>query len=72
MAIEHTFIYKGDLKTRTLTALWAIREKCLECMGWNVAEVRRCPSIDCALFPFRFGKRPKSVTEDEKTLYSGG
>jgi len=66
VAVEHTFIYKGGLKTKKLTALWAIREKCLECMGWNNAEVRRCPCQDCALHPFRFGKRTKKIIKREK------
>lgn len=41
MAIEHTFIHKDGLKTKKLTGMSAIREKCLECCGWFSAEVRR-------------------------------
>lgn len=33
----------------------AIRLFCLECMGGNRAEVVKCSSPHCALFPFRFG-----------------
>jgi len=69
VAVKHTFIFKGGLKTKSLTGLSAIRQKCLECHSWNVAEVRRCPSVDCALFPFRLGKRPKAVTEDDKKRF---
>jgi len=59
MAISHSFITKNGMKTKKLTGMTAIREKCLECMGWSFAEVKNCPSKDCALFPFRFGRSPK-------------
>jgi hypothetical protein len=35
-----------------------IRAFCLSCMGGNAAEVRRCTSPGCALFPYRFGTNP--------------
>lgn len=37
----------------------SIRAKCLDCMCNNAAEVRRCPSVDCPLYPYRMGHRPK-------------
>lgn len=36
----------------------AIREFCLECMDGCKRTIRDCPSIDCNLYPFRFGKNP--------------
>lgn len=36
----------------------AIRAKCLDCCCGNAAEVRRCVSIRCALWPYRMGKNP--------------
>lgn len=59
MAIKHTFIHKHGKKTKKLTGMSAIREKCLECCAWNSAEVRKCPTKDCAVFPFRFGRNPR-------------
>jgi hypothetical protein len=59
MAVEHTFIQLEGTKTKKLTGMSAIREKCLECSCWSQKEVRECPNTDCALFPFRFGKYPK-------------
>ena len=41
-----------------MTPLRAIRAKCLDCCCGQVAEVRRCPSKSCALWPYRFGKNP--------------
>lgn len=48
----------------------AIREKCLDCCCGSVTEVKLCPSSDCALFPFRFGKNPyrrsRELSEEER------
>lgn len=38
--------------------LKAIRENCIECSGGNQAEIRRCPIVRCALWPYRFGTNP--------------
>jgi hypothetical protein len=59
VAVEHTFINKNGMKTKKLTGMSAIREKCLECSGWSFKEVEKCASGDCVLYPFRFGKYPK-------------
>ena len=37
----------------------AIREKCIDCCGGSRAEVRLCPSVKCALFPYGMGKVSK-------------
>lgn len=39
--------YKSPIK--------AIRAKCLDCVGGNAAEVRKCVSTDCPLWGFRMG-----------------
>lgn len=60
MAVTHTFLTKDNKqKTKTLTGMKAIREKCLQCSNWEYKEVELCPATDCALFPFRFGKSPE-------------
>ena len=59
MAVEHTFICKNGHKTKALTGMSAIREKCLECCCWSPKDVQECPCKDCVLYPFRFGKYPK-------------
>ena len=41
-----------------MTPLRAIREKCLDCSCQQPTEVRDCPIISCALYPFRMGKNP--------------
>jgi len=37
----------------------AIRRKCLDCCVGDMAEVDRCHIMDCALWPFRYGKDPQ-------------
>jgi hypothetical protein len=45
------------LKNR-LTPMKAIREACLQCSNWQYIEVTKCPAEDCALWLYRFGKKP--------------
>lgn len=60
MAIKNTFIHRNTSKTKNLTALMAVREKCLECCGWSTKEVAECTALDCVLYLFRFGRYPKN------------
>lgn len=34
----------------------AIREKCIDCCGGFVREVRKCPAYNCPLWRFRMGR----------------
>jgi len=40
------------------TPVTAIRNFCLECCGYQSAEVRRCSGPQCWLYPYRMGKSP--------------
>ncbi len=51
----------GDTKVINLTARRAIIEHCKECVGFNHAEVRRCTSTLCPLYPFRTRDTPKDT-----------
>lgn len=44
--------------SRKLSPLKAIRSKCLDCMCGQAREVQMCPSEDCSLYVFRYGKNP--------------
>lgn len=65
MAVKHTFLSwdyankKNVLVTKNLTGMSAIKEKCMECCGWDRNEMKGCTAESCALHPFRFGKYPK-------------
>lgn len=45
-------------KKRLRTPIASIRIKCLDCSCGSRAEVKRCELTDCALWPYRMGKRP--------------
>lgn len=42
-----------------ITPMKAIRQKCLDCCCGQLAEVRMCTCITCALYGYRMGHRPK-------------
>lgn len=44
-----------------LTRAQAIRTNCIECMGFQVAEVNKCTNERCALWPFRRGVGEEST-----------
>jgi len=48
----------------------AIRAKCIDCMGGNSAEVRRCGLMDCSLWAFRMGTDPfrekREMTDEQR------
>lgn len=43
---------------KSFTPLSCIRKECLTCMGGQYLLVKECPSTECSLHSFRFGKRP--------------
>ena len=66
--VKHTYAWKnGTLKTKNLTGMSAIRAKCMECSSFSTVDVKKCPIVNCALYPFRLGKYPKSKKDSENT-----
>ena len=53
------------------TPIKAIRKKCLDCTCNQYEEIRLCPIIDCALYPYRMGTRPDEATVDTLKEYYG-
>lgn len=43
---------------KLLTPIQSIRKKCLDCSNNQYLEVRECTVKNCALYPYRMGKRP--------------
>ena len=37
-----------------------IREKCLDCSGYQPVEIARCTAVACSLWPYRMGTNPFS------------
>ena len=46
----------------------SIRQKCLDCSGGSVGEVRKCIATGCALWPFRMGQHPLARKEAIATV----
>ena len=52
------------MKKLIYTPIKSIREKCLDCTAGSRKEIRLCPVIQCAIYPYRFGKRPTQAIVD--------
>jgi hypothetical protein len=47
--------------------LAVIRAKCLDCVGYERSEVRKCTAIDCALWPYRMLRNPfRTVSQGQR------
>ena len=46
------------------TPIKAMRKKCLDCCCGQVKEVRLCQAVECALWAYRFGRRPTKAILD--------
>lgn len=53
---------KGEVVSRKET----IRNFCVECMGYEMSEVRECTSPDCWLYPWRLGSLDEESINQEK------
>ena len=47
------------------TPIKAIRAKCMECSNNQPSEIKECPIESCALYEYRFGKRPGTYERQE-------
>ena len=50
---------------KVLTPLKAIRERCIDCSGYQLKEVRLCTATHCPLWPYRMGKRPPKASSTD-------
>jgi hypothetical protein len=51
------------------TPVKAIRKKCLDCCNGQYNEIRNCTVINCALYPYRMGRRPDTAIDTIKDYY---
>jgi hypothetical protein len=71
MAATHTYKdYDGNLITKKLSPVKAIRKFCLVCLGGSTDEIKNCTDTTCCLFPFRFGKDPgrKPMSDERREI----
>ena len=59
---------EGDSRSSPIQAIKEHCRKCCNCPPNSYAEVGRCHSHRCALWPFRFGKRPETAREEGKLV----
>ena len=52
------------MKILVKTPIKSIKEKCLDCTNGSRKEIRLCTVVQCALYPYRFGKRPTQAIVD--------
>ena len=53
------------------TAMTAIRNNCLFCMGYQSADVADCTSDDCWCYLYRLGRGPTELEVDQDSLREG-
>ncbi len=51
------------------TPIKAIRLKCIDCCCGQLKEIKLCTVINCALYPYRMGRRPDQATIDTLKEY---
>ena len=51
------------------TPVKVIRKKCIDCCNGQYEEIRNCTVINCALYPYRMGRRPDRSTIDTMKDY---
>lgn len=59
---------KNGVQTVDLNRKKAIRERCLNCSGWNAAEVELCRQTGCALYPYRMNGTNQNAKKRNKAI----
>lgn len=52
------------MSSNHLTPLKAIKNKCLDCCSGQKKEVKLCNIVNCHLWQYRLGKRPKPTSKE--------
>jgi hypothetical protein len=61
---------KDSYKIINLNRRRAIRERCLNCSGWNPKKVANCNFKGCQLYPYRSGRGKQNAKERIKAIRS--
>ena len=62
---ESAIISEDEIRILKDPPVKSIRKKCINCSCWQYSEVRECTDIECPLYPYRMGKKPKCNNEQE-------
>jgi len=60
---------KGRTRILKRNPLVAIRKQCLQCTQWHTKTITFCASVNCPLWPLRFGKQPKDYIAENGKEY---
>ena len=52
------------MKKLYYTPIKAMRKKCIDCTAGSHKEIRLCTIVECAIYPYRFGRRPNKAVVD--------
>jgi hypothetical protein len=66
--MKYLVLGKNGQEVMNLNRRKAIRERCMNCVGWNTAEVRKCDFTWCPLHPFRTGTGKQNADERSKAI----
>jgi hypothetical protein len=66
--MKSQILSKNGLKPINLNRRTAIRERCLNCSGWQPKEVKECSLAECPLFPFRLGGGKQNPKDRSKAI----
>lgn len=58
-------------KNEVSSARIAIKNHCLECMGYDWNEVKECTSPGCWLYPWRLGRTPTELKRPARPMPEG-
>ena len=61
-------IHKNGHKIIDLNRKKGCRERCLNCCGWNDAEVERCERTECFLYKYRMNGSNQNAKERDRDL----
>lgn len=53
------------------TPIKAIRAKCIDCCGNQIYEVKKCTIVECPLYEYRMGHRPKDEDLSTNDISNG-
>lgn len=62
-------IYDKAMLGKSLRA--AINARCIDCCGWNKAEVHKCPAMSCPLWLVRPFQRRQRPNDGQKCVRKG-
>ena len=66
--MKASILRKNGHEVVNLNRRRAIRERCLNCSGWNLKEVYDCEISNCSLYPYRSGNGKQNPKDRKKAI----